>query len=798
MRLSVSWLKEFVDFELAPEELADTLTALGLEATVEQRDYPFEGVVVGRILQVSAIPDSDHPTVCRVDAGDGQLSIVCCAPNVAVEALVPVATVGARLPGGMQVKRAKLHGQLSEGMLCAEDELGLSGDHTGIMILSPQAKPGQDFKEYLRATQEVVLVLDLTPNRGDALSHLGVARDLAAKFNRTVRLPSIKIEEGATAIEELAAVSISAPDGCHRYAARVITGLQIGPSPSWLVQRLEPLGMRSINNVVDASNYVLMELGHPLHIFDYDRLAEQRIEVAFAKHGQTFTTLDGQKRKLSRHHLLIKDGKVPVALAGIMGGWDSEITDTTTSILIESAYFNPTVIRRGAKSLELATEASKRFERDTDIDGLLFALERVTSLIAEVAGGTVARGMIDVYPTAHEPKVIDLSVAFTNRLLGTRLPVEEMAAYLRRLGLQVEGKGQEALRCTVPPSRPELTEQVDLIEEIARLLGYDNIPAVEGVPVRFQGLAQDEQALFSQLREALIPWGFSEHLSNTLTRHDFANWFSEGRPVKLANPLSAELAFLRTSLLPGLVQAVAFNERRQLHDIQLFEIGAVHQQESKAYNLTRERFMLGLVATVGAGTEKVHWKRPAKRDLYHLKGVTEQLLVALGVPGIAFKAALARGLTAALEIASQGRRLGLMGEINSQSGGPAQKLETHVAAVELDLTEVAKCVVPGGSGYQQVAPYPVVERDIAVALPADVAAGQLLDTIRKKGGKYLRDVRVFDVYSGEGVGEGNKGLAFRLYFQSSDRTLKDAEVDVQIQRVADALQRRHKAKWRQS
>ncbi|UCH62629.1 MAG: phenylalanine--tRNA ligase subunit beta [Fidelibacterota bacterium] len=797
MKISVNWLKDFVDFDLSPEELAATLTALGLEATAESRKFDFNGVVVGKILQVDAIPGSDHLTLCQVDIGNKVVPIVCGAPNVKSGALVPVAAVGAVLPGGTEIKPTKIRGQVSQGMICAEDELGLSDDHSGIIILDIQAALGQDFKEYLMSSGDSVIDLDLTPNRGDAFSHVGVARDLAAGMGTSVRMPQISFDESATPIEKLAKIDISAPDGCHRYASRVISGIKVGPSPDWMVKRLEAVGLRPINNVVDASNYVLMELGHPLHIFDYDRLAEHRIDVYFAQAGQTFTTLDGQERRLDERHLVIADGNGPVALAGVMGGLESEVTDETTNVLIESAYFDPPVIRRGSKSLGLSTEASKRFERDTDIEGLILALDRVTALIVELAGGAVAKGRIDVYPTVHAPREIDLSVSFTNRLLGTSLSAEVMNEFLTRLEIAAVSKGEDTLQCTVPLNRPELTQPVDLIEEIARMAGYDSIPAVEGVDVRFQALIDDSQAFFSQVRSSLVPWGFHEHMANTLTRQELTGLFSDTGAIELRNPLSTEMAFLRTSLIPGLVQAAAFNERRQQRVVQLFEIGAVHHRDETAYNRTRETFMLGLIATIGAHSGAVHWKKPVPRDQFFLKGVIDRLLQALRVSAVDFTPTDADGLSSALRVSSDGTILGTLGEV-SEEVRDLLKLETRAAVAELDLAQIGSCRRGAGTAYRDVVPYPVVERDIAVEVPASVPAADLLDTIRLKGGKYLCDTHIFDLYSGQGIEEGKRSLAFRLYFQSDERTLKDSEVDDHVRRVTKELSRRYEARWRQS
>ena len=795
MRISYNWLQEFVTFDQTPDELAALLTAIGLEATVDVKDYDFTGVVVGKVLSVAPIAGSDHLSLCQVDLGGEVVPVVCGAPNVKAGIFAPIAKVGARLPGGHKITKTKIRGQVSQGMICAADELGLADDHTGIIVIEGQAQPGQDFKDYLKSTVDAVLDLDLTPNRGDCFSHLGVARDLAAKLGRPLRLPKIKLSEEGPPVEQLARVNVSAPEGCHRYAARVIQGVKIGPSPDWMAQRLISVGLRPINNVVDASNYVLMELGHPLHIFDYDRLADHRIDVYFAKAGQKFATLDGEQRALTTQHLLIADGAGPVALAGIIGGRESEVTDATVNVLIESAYFDPAVIRRGSKSLDLSTEASRRFERDTDVDGLIMALDRVAMLICELAGGALARGRIDVYPQKHKPNRISLSVKFTNRLLGTSLTRPQMQKHLQRLDIAVGSSSGDTLECTVPSSRPELTLPVDLIEEIARMEGYDNLPTVDGVEVSFKSFSGDAHGYFTTVRHTLVDWGFYEHRGNTLTRGEHAGLYHEAGGIELRNPLSSELAFLRTSLIPGLVQATGFNLRRQQKMVQLFEIGAVQHSDSQAYNRTRETFRLGLITTLGPGSGATHWKQPPPKDLYFLKGITARLCHALGLPEVEFAATTARNLDGALQITAAGEVLGILGTI-SREVQEIFDLELPVAVAEIDLEPLGRLRAPGAGLYRDVIPYPVVARDLAIEVNAGEAAGRIVATIQKNGGKYLRDVQIFDVYSGRGIAMGRKSVAFRLHFQADDRTLTDEAVDRQVKRIAGALEQAHQAHWR--
>ncbi len=795
MIISVEWLKDFVDFDLEPEALADILTALGLEAVIKSAKYEFTGVVVGEVIESGPMPDSDHLSLCQVNNGEEIVQIVCGAPNVAAGQKVPVAKVGARLSGNLKIKKGKIRGHVSMGMICAEDELGLSDEHSGIMVLADSATVGQDFEDYHRTHSDVAIDLDLTPNRGDCFSHLGVARDLAAKLDMPLTIPMVEFTEGDTPVEQLAKVDISAPEGCHRYACRVIEGVKVGPSPDWLVRRLEAVGQRSINNIVDASNYVLLEMGHPLHIFDYDNLADHRIDVYFAKEGQIFTTLDGEKRKLGGRHLLIADGDGPVGLAGVMGGLNSEVTETTTNLLIESAYFAPTVIRKGAKSLDLSTEASKRFERDTDIDGLLLALDRVTQLVVEMGGGTVARGIIDNYPTPHSPKTVDLSVAFTNRLLGTALTKDTIVDTLERLGIVCEPDGTDDLICTVPLNKPEITQDVDLIEEVARMVGYDTLPEVAGIDVRFDSLHADSHGLHNDLRQILVPLGFNEHLGNTLTSDKLVTLFTYDEAVELKNSLSSEMDHLRALLLPGLLQVASFNERRQQRNLCLFEIGAVHHVDESRYNKTAEQFNLGLVVTTGKASAGVHWKKQEPRDQFYLKGVIAHLLGSMGLNEISFTAGENRDMVDVLEVRSGTTVLGVLGGV-SNSAKAKVDLEGELVVAELNLDLMSKLHTADAIPYREIVPYPVVERDIAMEVDINTPAGAMIAAAHEAGGKQLRDVKIFDLYSGKGIADNKKSLAFRFYFQSPDRTLKDKEVDKQMKKITGSLEQRFSASWR--
>ncbi|MFQ6611169.1 MAG: phenylalanine--tRNA ligase subunit beta, partial [Fidelibacterota bacterium] len=477
MEISLNWLKKYLPITLSPEELEEGLTLLGIECTHESQSLSFSDVVLGRVTECDPHPQSDHLSVCMVDLGGGdQYQIVCGAPNVKAGILVPVAKVGATLSNGeFTIKKAKLRGVASMGMICSGKELQFNEDHEGILILESDLPLGTSIEKVLDFKKDTVFSMDITPNRGDCFSHLGIAREVALLENTSINKPEIDLEETGHPISDQIKIDIQAADGCPRYAARVINNVKVGPSPKWLVEKLQSIGLKSINNVVDAANYVLMDFGHPMHTFDLDKLSAKHIHVRYARENESMVLLDDSEKKLTQDHLLICDGDEPVALAGIMGGRDSEISNGTTNILIESAYFNPVIIRKGAKKLDLSTDASKRFERDTDIKNLIPAMNYLSELIVDLAGGEVAKGILDVYPKKKNAVNVILSLEKCNNLLGISLSKREIITILEKLNIScVEEKNH--INCAIPTYRNDLTREVDLIEEIARVYGYEKIP----------------------------------------------------------------------------------------------------------------------------------------------------------------------------------------------------------------------------------------------------------------------------------------------------------------------------------
>ena len=581
MNVTLNWLKNYINFEFSPSELADRLTMLGVEVeSIKQLGAELEGVIVGSVTSIRPHPNADKLVLCQVDTGGTEeLQIVCGAPNVREEMLAPVATIGATLPVGLTIKRAKLRGETSEGMLCSEKELGLSEDAAGLMELPTDTHLGIPLSEAL-GLDDVVFELEITPNRPDCLSLIGVAREIRAETGNPLKLPTVDLKESSTNAGDLTSVTIDAPELCPRYTARVIQGVKVAESPAWLQQRLESVGIGVINNIVDITNFVLMEYGQPLHAFDYDKLTENRIVVRRATDIEQITTLDEVERELTPDMLVIADAEKPVALAGIMGGYDSEITETTCDVLLESAYFNPSSVRATAKALGISTEASYRFERGADPGVVLAALDRAAQLIAELAGGTVCEGTVDVYPGQQPLTEIQLRPERVNFVLGTTLEAVEMVQILNRLGFDVDTTG-EVYQVTVPTFRSDITREIDLIEEIARVHGYDNIPTAlpkGDIPVP----APDPKTeVRRRIKHFLLAAGMMEAVNYSFCD---PNCFDKIRlnandplrnTLQLRNPLSPEMSVLRTTLLPGLLENAQANKNHQVSDIALFEISNV-------------------------------------------------------------------------------------------------------------------------------------------------------------------------------------------------------------------------------
>ena len=793
MLVSLEWLKEYVDFDLSPTELAEKLTMVGLELE-EFVSVPVDGldkIVVGKIVHKEKHPNADKLSLCTVDIGkDEGLDVVCGAPNAKEGSLYPLALEGAELPSGMKVKTAKIRGEVSHGMLCSEREMNLSDDHSGIMELPPELKPGTPIVEAL-GLDNVVLDLELTPNRSDCLSILGVAREVSAITGNPLRKPQISLDEGDTKASDLTSVTIEAPDLCPRYAARLVRGVRIGPSPFWMQKRLKSMGLRPINNVVDVTNYVLMELGHPLHAFDFNNLAGKRIVVRRPRSNEKITTLDEIQRELAPDMLLIADAENPVAVAGVMGGHGSDVSDATTEVLIESAYFNPVSINRTSKELGLHTEASHRFERGTDIEGLITALNRTAQLIQELAGGEICDGIVDAYPAPAEEVKVKLRPERVNAILGTDLTAQQMDEFLTSIEFQVDRNGDD-VSVVIPTFRPDVEREIDLIEEIARLFGYDNIP----VTVPTGGIQPESQAdhlanFREKIGSALAACGLTEVVNYSFHSPDAFDMLqldedSKYRHVlRIRNPISENQSIMRTTLIPGLLANIQHNLNRRTSDVQIFEVGRVFHPKNGNEQPNEPTFVSGAITGL-SGSQL--WNQPTRPvDFFDVKGIVETFLQEMGIKGYQFRPSSHPSIQPdrGAEVVLGDTILGTLGELSGKVLDNYD-IEQDVYIFELDFDRLLKCSTPE-IDFQPLSVFPSVLRDLAVVAAYDITASQMEDSIKAVGGKLVKSVNLFDVYSGKQIPEDMRSLAYSIEYHSPTRTLTDDEVDKVQEKIISAL-----------
>jgi len=826
MKITLNWLKEYVDFDWSPDQLTERLTMLGLEVEgVETVGGAFDGVVVAQVLTRDRHPNADKLSVCRVNDGQGERQIVCGAQNFQPGDKVPLILPGASLPlkpGDKEpftIKVGKIRGVESHGMMCSADELGLDPlalglrKEDGLLILKPDATVGQPLAAHLGlGSRDVVYDLEVTPNRPDLNSLIGIAREVAAVTGNPLRLPKVldpDAGEGEPAAD-LVAVQVEAPDLGPRYTARVIRGVRIGPSPDWLRAALEKVGLRSINNVVDVTNYVMLETGQPLHAFDHQRVARgsdgrPTVVVRRASEGEVFVTLDGQERKPGPDALLIADPEKGIALAGIMGGRNSEIQDGTTDVLLESAYFTPTQIRRTSKALGLRTDSSYRFERGADEGIADWASRRAALLILETAGGRLARGVVDVHPAPSEPRQISLRPEKVEALLGVAVSPAEIEAMLAPLGIRAAQRRPRAvddptplgpILFSVPSHRVDLKREVDLIEEVARLYGVDRIPSTP--PRQAQGShpfdARYDELM--QVRRWLTGLGLNEAQGQTLVSGGAVRGIDPAGIIRLANPLSSDMDVLRPSLLPGLLDVLRHNLRHRNGDIALFEIGRVFRRDNG-----RVRESLSLAVALTGRRQPAHWAgedREARFDLADLKGLLEEFLEHAGMRGVAFTrhAEASELFMESAAIALGGRLpLGQLGWVQPRLA-KAYDLRDPVLLAELDLDTLLERR-NGARSFKPMPAFPSVRRDVAMVVPEATTHDAVLQAVRQAKAADLEAVELFDVFRGGSVPAGHKSVAYAFTYRGADRTLTDAEVTAAHGKVVDQLRRQLTAVMRE-
>lgn len=783
MIVTYNWLKEFVDFQYPAQDLCDRLTMIGLEVdALVNIGGDLDSVIVAHLDSVEPHPDADRLTVCQVNTGTEVVQVVCGATNHKTGDLIALAQPGSVLPGDFKIKKSKIRGQVSQGMLCSEKELALAEDSPGIMILPEKLPLGQPVFDAL-GLKDYQIEIGLTPNRPDCLSVVGVAREVAALCGEKLKFPDIQISEAEAAIGELTSVTIENPEGCPRYAARMIKGVKIGPSPDWMVRRLEAVGMRSINNVVDVTNYVMLELGHPLHAFDFKHLRDGKIVVKSAQQGEKFTTLDDQAHSLNAEDLMICDGQQPVAMAGVMGGLDSEVKDDTETILLEAAYFKPTMIRRTSKRHGLHTESSHRFERGADIDMIPVALDRAASLIAELSGGHVLSGMIDNYPRQLTSLDLEISATRTEKLLDIDVDCNTIQSLLESIGLQVtSGSHSDCLNVRVPSFRPDIEREVDLIEEVARLYGYDQIPVSMPVGTVDAKLPPLRQLIQKTLQQSMVTAGFSETINYSFVASDSVQKVGitaddkRSVQVKILNPLSEDQSVMRTSLVPSLLETVSRNLNYRSSDLRLFELRPVflpHETDDQ------HKEQLSLAALISGQREPEGWSQSAAAvDFYDLKGVVEEILANLNIYNVSFDSSATQPYLhpgKSCQLMSGQLLLGFLGEVHPEVLAEFG-IDQSVYLFELDVENIIE-VAGEHAQFKALSRFPDMIRDTALLLDETIIADQVMDIVNRGKIRFFESATFFDLYTGKGVPAGKKSLAVRVRYRDLEKTLTEAEVN---------------------
>ena len=831
MNISYNWLKDYLDFSLNPAETAEVLTSIGLETgsveEIESVRGGMKGLVIGEVLTCEAHPDSDHLHVTTVDLGNGEpQQIVCGAPNVAAEQKVVVATIGTKLYSGDEtftIKKSKIRGVESNGMICAEDEIGIGTSHSGIIVLPAEAKIGTSAAEYYQLTNDYVLETDITPNRIDAASHYGVARDLAAYLMIKngdsalhLKKPSVdafKIGDNSPAVT----VEVENTEACPRYSGLTIKNITVKESPDWLKKRLETIGLRPINNVVDVTNYILHETGQPLHAFDLKEIIENKVIVRTLPEGTPFVTLDEVERKLSAGDLMICNQEGGMCIGGVFGGLNSGVTESTTGVFLESAYFNPTWIRKTARRHGLNTDASFRFERGVDPNNTLYVLKRAALLIQEVAGGTITGAIQDIYPNPVPEARVELNLQKVRNLLGKSIPDEIIEAILKSLEIQIAGKKDDILQLDIPTYRVDVTRDVDVIEDILRIYGYNNIEIDDVLKsnLSYQTPTDVSYKLQNLISEQLTGCGFSEILNNSLTSsayYESSSVFPKGQCVLLKNPLSAELDVMRQALLFGGLESIEYNRHHKNPDLHLYEFGNVYSytapchcgldpqsplQKSDSLAGIDEEFHLALWLT--GNTVSNSWIRPAeKTSIYELKAHVENILLRLGISvnKLRYRVFENEIFSSALAVEiNSGKNFGVLG-ILQKALSKKFDIPVEVYYAELNWNELMKEYFKMAVTYSEIPKFPAVRRDLALLVDQSVPFAEIEKIAHHTDKKILKEVSLFDVYEGKNLPEGRKSYAVSFTLQDEEKTLNDKQIESIMLKIQKNLEEKLNATLR--
>ncbi|MCH6198737.1 phenylalanine--tRNA ligase subunit beta [Aquiflexum sp. LQ15W] len=795
MKISINRLKDFIALDHSPKEIASLLTGSGLEVEgighFESIRGGLEGVVIGEVLTCERHPNADKLSVTTVDVGGEIVPIVCGAPNVAKGQKVVVAKEGSILyPGSgepLEIKKAKIRGEVSQGMICAEDEIGLGHSHAGIMVLDTDLPNGTPASQYFEVVSDHVLEIGLTPNRADAASHLGVARDLKALLKREICLPSVdgfQIDNTSRTIP----VEVESAIDCPRYSGLTISNIHVGPSPNWLQNYLRALDLEPINNIVDITNFILHDLGQPLHAFDAEKIEGGKIIVKKLTKETSFVTLDDKERKLSGEELMICDQKGGLCIAGVFGGKGSGVSDATASIFLESAYFSPDIIRKGSQFHGLKTDASFRFERGTDPNMPVYALKRAAMLIKEIAGGEISSDILDLYPNPVSDLSIEVTYANIKRLIGKELAKEEIKTTLENLDIKILLESETGFTVSVKPYRVDVTREADIIEEILRIHGFDNVPLSDNLKADYlaEHPAKDLNKLQYRLREILSGLGYFEIITNSLTKPVYAEksgFLEVNKNVEILNKLSEDLGVLRQSLLFSGLEVLSHNINRRQKDLKLFEFGTVYFKEESGY---REEKRLALYLTGDRASES--WLEPSKSvsfaDIY---AVVELVLEKMGIDNSEVQIVNEAPFDYALQINLGTKELGKIGLVKEEIGKLAEvRQEVFFADLNWDLlTKKSK----GLKKYGEISKFPEVRRDLSLVIDKKVTFDQIKKVANKAGGSLLQKVGVFDVYQGDKIESGKKAYALSFYLQDNEQTLTDKVIDKAMSRLIESFEK---------
>lgn len=796
MNISLNWLKDYLKTDLEVEEICEILTSIGLEVggyeKFESIRGGLKGLVIGEVKTCIPHPDSDHLHITTVDLGEERLSpIVCGAPNVAAGQKVVVATIGTVLYDGDKefvIKKSKIRGQESEGMICAEDEIGIGNDHAGIIVLPDTAKVGTPAAEYYRITNDYVIEVDITPNRVDGASHLGVARDLAAylqqKQDIRYTLPSVE-QFRADSNTSGIAIEVQRPEACPRYAGVTLEGVEVKESPEWLQTRLKAIGLHPINNVVDVTNYILFELGQPLHAFDLDQVEGKKVIVRSFPTGTKFITLDGVERELNENDLMVCNTSEPMCIAGVFGGQKSGITENTKNVFLESACFDPVFVRKTARRHGLNTDASFRFERGTDPNIVIYALKRAALLIKELGGGKITSEIIDIYPTPVQDFEVEVKYAHIDRLIGKQIGKEQVKNILQSLEIKIVRETEEGLLLHVPPYRVDVRREADVIEDILRIYGFNNIE----VPAKVNSTLSysekpDDFRLKNLIADLLAANGFNEIMNNSLTKASYFENLETYKPentVMIFNPLSSDLNAMRQTLLFGGLESIAYNINRKSNSLRLFEFGKAytfHKKEGENHlKQYHEEDKLSLFIT-GNKTAQSWNSREEKTDFFNLKAYCEMVLVRLGLkPDILSVSACEEDIyREGLTYTQHGKHVVTLGMLSSKVLKTTD-IEQDVYYAEFSWENILKIVKNHTIGYTPMPKFPAVKRDLALLLDKKVTFKEVKDLALRTEKNILKSVSLFDVYEGEKLGEGKKSYAVSFTLQDDEKTLTDKQID---------------------